>query len=362
MKILFVTSSSINGGAQKHIRDMFIALTKMQNDVFIAAPNGWLLDELNDYKNKIIRMEASLRNVPQLSEVMHKISPDIVNTFILSGGCFGVAAWNKYKHGKIFVTVNNPVIYDGISIQGKLFYPQMYRWMSKSATAFLVKSDSVAEEVKTVIHNKKPVISIKNGIDFSLFDKSAKYNNLRAELGIKDSDYVVSNVAVLNERKGQQHIIDAVTRLRKKMPIHLLLAGEGPEEEKLKKQVSNLHAEEYVHFLGRRSDVNCILSNSNVFVLSSYHEGLPNALMEAMSMEIPCIATDVGGVKQLIEDGVSGLIIEPKSSIAIANAIVAYVEDKSMAAMYARHAYEKVYNEYRQQSVAEELEKIYINY
>lgn len=141
MKILFVTSSSINGGAQKHIREMFCSLTKQGHEVRIVAPKGWLLDELKEYSDKVVSMECNIKNIGMLEALLDSYRPDVTNTFILSGGCFGVAAWRKRKYGKIFVTVNNPVIYDGISNAGKIFYPKLYRWMSRYASAFLVKAD-----------------------------------------------------------------------------------------------------------------------------------------------------------------------------------------------------------------------------
>ena len=138
MRILFITSSSINGGAQKHIREMFKSLLGLGHDIYIAAPNGWLLDELRDYKDRTFPLDSLKSGVRCISDVMENVKPDITNTFILSGGILGTLAWRKKKYGKLFVTVNNPVIYDGISTIGKLFYPHMYRWMSKYVSAFLV--------------------------------------------------------------------------------------------------------------------------------------------------------------------------------------------------------------------------------
>ncbi len=275
MKILFITSSSINGGAQKHIRDMFRCLSKENNQVSLVAPAGWLTDELAEYSERLTILR-SINDSAAIERVMRDVAPDITNTFILSGGVAGTKAWNKVKSGKLFVTVNNPVIYEGISLQGRILYPLFYRWMSKSATAFLVKSDSVREEVATVIKNKKPVFSIKNGIDFDVFRCDGVYPDLRTELGISSSDIIVTNVAVLEERKGQRYLIDSVKAVRDSgKAVHLLLVGEGTDALPLKKYVSDAGAERYIHFLGRRSDVNSILANSDIFVLSSLHEGLP---------------------------------------------------------------------------------------
>ena len=361
MRILFITSSSINGGAQKHIREMFKSLLGLGHNMYIAAPNGWLLDELRDYKDRTFPLDSLKSGVRCISDVMENVKPDITNTFILSGGILGTLAWRKKKYGKLFVTVNNPVIYDGISTIGKLFYPHMYRWMSKYVSAFLVKSDKVRDEVNNIIKDSKPVLSIKNGIDFTIFNKDAAYADLKSELGICKSDIVITNVAVLNERKGQQHLIEAVNILRKRYSIHLMLAGEGPSLQSLVRLTEQLRVQSYVHFLGRRSDINRVLANTDIFVLSSYHEGLPNSLMEAMAMGLPCISTNVGGVEQLITDHLNGIIVESKSSSSIIKALEYFINQKDSARKMGTEAYRKMVTNYRQPIVSKELVDIYIN-
>lgn len=359
MRILFVTSSSINGGAQKHIRDMFRCLSESGNDVYLAAPEGWLTDELAKYSKKIYKINVDFHTIHELSSIFDAVKPDITNTFILSGGVFGTLSWKKRKYGKLFVTVNNPIIYDGISRKGKILYPLFYKWMAKYANAFLVKSDKVRDEVEETINSKKPVISIKNGIDFSIFDKDAMYLNLRNDLGISDNEIVITNVAVLDERKGQMHLIEAVNNLHTKYPVQLLLVGEGPYRGRLEKKILDLRAESYIHLIGRRSDVNCVLANSDIFVLSSFHEGLPNALMEAMSMAIPCIATDVGGVRQLITNSNEGVVIQARNSDQIVKAVEFLLNNREKMREVGKYGYMRIKNEYEQSKVASELLEIY---
>lgn len=362
MKILFITSSSINGGAQKHIREMFVSLTKAGHELYLVAPKGWLLDELSTFKNHLYPFLSMKKSRKLLERLMDDIKPDVTNTFILSGGVAGTLAWKKSEYGKLFVTVNNPVLYDGVSFWGKLLFPCFYRWMSKYANAFLVKSDTVRDEVKEVINGRKPVLSIKNGINFSVFDKNTTYIDLRKPYGIAKTDIVVSNVAVLEQRKGQEHLIEAVSGLRNQYPVHLLLVGEGGYRQSLESKIQKLGADGFVHLLGRRSDVNCVLANSDIFVLPSYHEGLPNSLMEAMAMGLPCVATDVGGVRQLINDGKNGIVVKPKSSEDILRAIMRYLKDKQLMKSFGEKAYESMYGEFRQEVVAKELVDIYKGY
>lgn len=362
MKILFITSSSINGGAQKHIREMFVSLTKNGHDVYLAAPKGWLITELCEYKSRLYPISNLQKSLPLLRGIMQTIKPDITNTFILSGGIFGTLAWKKNKYGKLFVTVNNPVLYDGISLIKRIVFPNFYRWMSKYASAFLVKSNTVRDEVAKIINDSKPVLSIKNGIDFNKFDKNANYKDIRRSFSIQEDDIVITNVAVLDERKGQNYLIEAIVKLRQKYPVHLFLTGEGEYRVVLEEFVRRYKAKDFIHFLGRRSDINTILNNSNIFVLSSNHEGLPNSLMEAMAMGLPCIATDVGGVRQLITDMKNGIVVRPKSPSSIVKAIETIIKDNVLKNSIANEAYMTMYREYKQDIVAEDLMKIYSSY
>jgi glycosyltransferase involved in cell wall biosynthesis len=140
-----------------------------------------------------------------------------------------------------------------------------------------------------------------------------------------------------------------------------MLAGEGPSLQSLIRLTEQLRVQSYVHFLGRRSDINRVLANSDIFVLSSYHEGLPNSLMEAMAMGLPCISTNVGGVEQLITDHLNGIIVESKSSSSIIKALEYFINQKDSARKMGTEAYRKMITNYRQPIVSKELVDIYIN-
>lgn len=359
MRILFVTSSSINGGAQKHIREMYKSLTSLGHEMYIAAPKGWLLDELREYRERCYSFSSIRNGIKTVSRLIETVQPDVINTFILSGAVIGTMAWKKKKIGKLFITVNNPVVYDGITVIRKILYPLLYRYLAQNAVAFLVKSDKVRDEVELVIKSKKPVISIKNGVDFTVFNKNREYSKIRSVLDIRDDEIIIGNVAVLNERKGQQYLIEAVNNLREIYPVHLIIAGEGPFRLELEQQIVKLNASKFIHLLGRRSDINTVLANCDLFVLPSLHEGLPNSLMEAMAMGLACIATDVGGVRQLITDNENGLVVRPKSSKEIVSAVKKLLTDTKIMNIFGEKAYEFMQRNFKQEVVAKDLIDIY---
>lgn len=363
MKIVFITTSSINGGAQKHMRDMFLEFYKKGHQIYLIAPRGWLTDELAEYESKIFHIDGKLIEYQKVAKMLAKIQPNIINTFLLSGGMLGYMAWKKKKIGKIFVTVNNSVIYEGIKPINRALYPMFYRYMSKGVQAFLVKSDKVRDEVETIICSRKPVLSIKNGIDFNVYNKNIEGIEFRKAMNIPADAIVITTTGALEGHKGQRYLIDAVISLHQEYDkVYCWIAGGGSLHDELETYIQGNFADEYIKLIGNRKDVPNVLAASDVYVLPSLHEGLPNSLMEAMAMGLACVATNVGGVKELISQDELGIVVEAKDCNAIYGAIKKILKNKEYAKRIGDNAYKKIKNCYGIDVVSEELENIYIWY
>ena len=360
MKIIFIISNSMQGGAQKHLRDMFRNLLGLGHDMYLIAPRGWLVDELGDTPDRLRVMDLSFSTTGRVRRVLEEIRPDIVQTFILSGGIYGYLAWKKNQYGHIFITVNNPIIYDEIKPWNRLLYPFFYRWMAGGCSGFLAKSDNVRDEVRQVIRNRVTTVSIKNGIDFSIYDREQAYPNLRLEWHIPRDGFVVACVGALEVRKGHRYLIEAFARLAAEHKhIYCCLTGSGSEEANLRAQVARLGVGDRVLLLGNRADVNAVLSNADVFALPSIHEGLPNALLEAMAMGLPCIATDVGGVRELLSDVGLGSVVPARSSGALYRELDRYMADPGLRRSTGERAWEKIKAEYSLEAATENLLSVY---
>ena len=148
------------------------------------------------------------------------------------------------------------------------------------------------------------VVTVRNGV---VDERSGGGPALRAELGIGSGDVVVSMLAVLREGKGHEAAIEAVARLRERIPrLCLLIAGEGPERP----VIEGLAAERGCAVLaGHRDDVGAVLDASDVLLHPSRVDALPTALIEAMRAGVPVVATAVGGIPEIVEDGVQGALM-----------------------------------------------------
>ncbi len=153
--------------------------------------------------------------------------------------------------------------------------------------------------------------------------------SLRQELGLPADALVVGCVAVMRTEKGHADLIDAFQRVLAAFPqAHLVLAGDGmPVFERLKGQVQALGLASRVHFLGRRHDIGNVLQAFDVFALPTHREAFGTAFVEAAAMGVPVIGTDVGGVPETMQAGVTGLLVPPRDPAALAAALESLLAD-----------------------------------
>lgn len=174
---------------------------------------------------------------------------------------------------------------------------------------------------------------IYNGVDLAPFDPSRGLAaTVRAEQGWPARARVVMQVARLNRLKDHVTSMKVVARLADTEPdLRLVIVGEGEEEAALRALHAELGLGERVEFLGARSDVPRLLQAADAFLLTSISEGIPLTLIEAMASGLPCVATAVGGVPEVVADGVTGLLAPPGDVDAIAAALRRVLADGALA-------------------------------
>jgi len=168
---------------------------------------------------------------------------------------------------------------------------------------------------------------------------------IKKELGIFENDIVISVVAAFKKQKGHIYLIDAIYQIKNKVNkrIKVLFVGDGNLRSYLNRKVSDLRLENIITFTGYRSDIYRLLYISDIFVLPSLWEGLPKALLEAMSLGVSPIATNVEGNEEVLEHKNNGLLVEPKSSEALASAITRLVNNDKNRIDISLNAKKSVY-------------------
>ena len=179
---------------------------------------------------------------------------------------------------------------------------------------------------ETLIRNYRiptqKIVSIRNGIDLSQFDASFDTSAMRVNLGLGASDQVAVLVGRMADRKGHIFALKTVAEIRKRIPDYrLVFVGEGEIEEDLRQEAERLGLTDEVIWAGFRRDVPAILASVDLLILPSEDESLPFVILEAMGSRLPVVATDVGGISEQVEDGVTGRLIRPRDLAGLAEAV-----------------------------------------
>ena len=158
---------------------------------------------------------------------------------------------------------------------------------------------------------------------------SEGWKEVRTELDIPLGAVVVGNMANLRPTKGQGYLLQAFQAVLRSStaPVYLVITGQGPEEESLRSAIRELGLEQRAFIYKTSRDRFEVIRSFDIFVLSSLQEGFSNALVEAMALGLPCVATDVGGNAEAVQHNITGLIVPPKEPGPLAQALLALVDD-----------------------------------
>ncbi|MEM2851512.1 MAG: glycosyltransferase family 4 protein [Candidatus Bathyarchaeia archaeon] len=205
------------------------------------------------------------------------------------------------------------------------------------------------------------IIPIPQGVDLERFDFKIEKEKTREQLGVADEPLVLS-VAQLIPRKGLIYLIRAVPEVLKSVPnAKFVIAGEGPERPKLEEEIKQLGVENAVKLLGGTSYdmVPKLYAAADVFVLPTLYDAMPHAIYEAMAMAKPVIATRVGGIPEVIENGSDGLLVEAMKPDEIAKAAVTLLKNRELTIRLGKNALKKIKEMYTWEKIVQRYEQAY---
>jgi glycosyltransferase involved in cell wall biosynthesis len=172
---------------------------------------------------------------------------------------------------------------------------------------------------------------IENAIDVSQYRRRRPAEEAKRALGFAPDRLLIGSVGRLSAEKNYHGLIAALAEpIRRGLPVDLAIVGDGDQRERLETLIARKGLQEHVRLLGYRTDTVDLYEAMDAYVLSSFREGLPNVLLEAMAMELPVVATRIAGVPKLIEDGSNGLVVEPGDDAALAAAVERLASDAAL--------------------------------
>jgi glycosyltransferase involved in cell wall biosynthesis len=266
-----------------------------------------------------------LRCFKMIYSILKKASFDLVHTHGYFADIIGMPI------SKILHIPHISTCHGFISNDRKL---KIYNSLDKLSLRFCERIIAVSEEIKNGLLkkgiNESKIVVIQNAVQNSYGRK--EFADHRTEkrrfLSIEQDEFVIGYVGRLSEEKGVHYLIEAGSVLKESFePFKIIIIGDGPRRKELKDLTKLKGLEREIIFTGFQSDVENWLPALDVFVLPSLTEGTPMALLEAMSVGIPIIATSVGGVPKIVENEISGFLIEPADFRALAEKIIILKEN-----------------------------------
>jgi glycosyltransferase involved in cell wall biosynthesis len=373
---MHIITRMVKGGAQENVLDKTVRLDPQRFTCILATghsdgPEGSLIEVARERGADIreipwlvreISPVNDIRAVAALVRLIRKERPDIVHTHTSKAGIVGrVAA----RIARVPVVIHEPHGHVFHGYYGKfktaLFISLERRFARYANRIVMLTTHEQADHVELRIAPTDKFVKIHSGIDFdAMFRDGAGRGALRKTLGIGDDDKVIGTLGRLVEVKGQIHLINAMPAIISQIPnAHLVLIGSGPLHDALESRAAEIGVNANVHFAGYRADVAACLKDVDVFVLPSLNEGMGRVLVEAMAMRLPCVASNVCGILDLIQDGRNGRLVPPANSEAIAAAVTEILRDPDLAQRLGNEAYSFAVPGYGVDAMLQKTETMY---
>lgn len=267
----------------------------------------------------------------------------------------------RYVHRRTKI----PLIYTEHNIQEKYhIVTKIFNKYTYNAQSLAIGvSKDVTRSIEENISPKIPVQTILNGVNTDYFKRDQeKGKNIKKTLNIPEDAVVVGNIAVFREQKALPDWLRAFELISKKnSDVFGILVGSGPEEEKIRKMAQELGLDEKLRFPGLQTDTVSYFSAMDIFMLSSAFEGLPIALLEAMSMGCGVVSTKAGGVVEAVRDEKEGFLSEVGDWQGLAANATRLKENWEELENFGASARKRVKEHFSLLAMVSELEKIYEN-
>jgi glycosyltransferase involved in cell wall biosynthesis len=303
-----------------------------------------------------------LRILTALKEILRDLSIDIIHTHLLDSTLIGIIAARSLGTPAICVTIHSTIFSlprARLSLRRSLMRFAIGKAFSR-ADRIIAVSDAVARAIRLAINiPQERIATIPNGVDPNRFHIVGDQRELRQRLGLPINRSVIVAIGRLTHEKGYAYLLGALTLIPSEQRPLTLILGDGPDRNKLELRSVQMRLDQDVQFLGNRYDVPLWLAVADLFVLSSLREGLPLALLEAMAAGVPAVITAVGGNIEVVEDGVSAVLVPAGNEQALAKALSSLLNDCILRERMGRAARERFDRYFSAQRFVEAHERLY---
>lgn len=357
------TECSLNwGGQEQRVFQELMEMKARGHRVILVTPSHSALSEKckkNDIKvfNLLFTNERFLLNVFKLRKIFNTLKADVVNPHSSKDGWVGVLAARLSRVPCIIRSRHIEVDYPNRFISQYAFKGLPHHVITTSERIRRRLIDELGVE-----YNR--IDTIPTGVDTDRFCPLRNQGILRDELGISKEKKIVGMISVLRSWKGHRYFIEAAKQLSEDNDdLHFVIVGDGPQKKDIQLLLQEFDLVGKVSLLGHREDVPNVLADFNLLVLpSTGQEGIPQIVLQAQAMKIPVVGTRIGGIPEVIQDGVTGRLVPPGDSTRLSCAISEALKCYSFSCSMAEKAAQMVYTNHSLREMGNRLELIYSRY
>jgi glycosyltransferase involved in cell wall biosynthesis len=350
------TARSWRGGQNQVLVTVLGLRAVGHRTVLVAHPTGELrrrAEEGLDFIPLAPRAEMDLAAAWRLSRVLKHLKPDIVHAHDPHGVAMASLAVSMSTMRV------RPRLVASRRVDFHMRRSALSRWKYRQVDCFICASDAIRRIVVSDGIPRKRTVTVHEGIDLGRV-AAAPPAELHKELWLPHDAPLVGNVAALVPHKGQRHLVDAVTHVLPECPdTRFIIAGEGELRGSLEQQIRQHHLEKHVLLAGFRADILSLHKAFDVFVMSSVTEGLGTSLLDAMACGKPVVATNVGGIPEVVLDGETGLLVPPRDPAAMASALVRLLRDRGLREQMGAAGLTRVRTHFSAETMVKNTVKVY---
>ncbi|WKV08817.1 glycosyltransferase family 4 protein [Thermoanaerobacterium sp. CMT5567-10] len=367
IKVMHIIRAA-EGGMKKHLLSILLGLDKEKYQLAVGCSfdkntsdylrkNGVLVyhvdicDGLNVSKdaNAIIRIRNMIKDFKPEIVHFHGAKASLVGRL----ACLGC-------NSKVVMTVHNFPEYRRMNKIKKRLYLGMNKCLNKRTNAII----TVSEALKKAIVDEENIDPEKVNVIYNCVDLSTYQDNpfldLRKEYNLESDTLLIGCISRLIPSKGVQDLIKALEILKGRVKVFAFVAGDGPYLNYLQDMAKEAKLEN-IQFLGYRNDIKDFLRNIDIFVLPSHSEGFGVSVAEAMALGVPVIATNVGGIPEIIKNNEDGIIVNPESPNDLANAIEILATNADLRNKFSKKGREYIVNNFSKEKMLNKIDTLYEN-
>lgn len=363
IKVLHIIKSLGRGGAEMLLQETLKEHNHQQFEfhfIYFLPWKNQMVAGIEAENGKVTLLPASnnlliMMKVPQIIQYIKQHHIDLIHAHL---------PWAGFASRLIFKMTKVPVIYSEHNIQDRyhILTKTINRFTFNWQTKVIAVSSDVAKSIEQRIHPSVPVEVILNGVNTNQFIRNEMERKAkRTELGVGDDDILIGNIAVFRFQKRLKEWITTIKKIQAVHPnVKAVLIGDGMLKAEIMQHAKSEGMENNIIFPGLQTAIKPWLSAVDIFMMTSSFEGLPIALLEAMSMETAVVCTDAGGIKEVIRDKVDGFTVPVDAWDSIIEPIHHLVEHPNEIKTYGQKARARVEASFSMKAMVQQIESCYL--